>query len=123
MIMKPLESDAILHPVLSRPHVYDTGKPIPPDAKVRYRDDLNGHPVAGHTRYFHRLLVLLTQAAGKMPDEILQRYGMDPYQTYCEPCTGEDQRTAMRRAAETLLFDHDIEFPLTDQPQLEIPLI
>lgn len=59
--------------------VYDTGDTFSLDTAVRYEKNTD---VESRSQAFHDALVALTTVAGKIPLGLLQRYGLDPLQTY-----------------------------------------
>jgi hypothetical protein len=99
--------------------VYGSNASIP-HTELKYSDHpLNGKPVPDDCRRFHQKLVEL----GTTPTSLQQRYGVDPYKTYCNPQTHpaeyiretdvENLREAMERAIDALLWD--IHTPVVDR--------
>ncbi len=126
--MRPLESARIpIMELTDTRTVYGSEHPVVtiPSTVLRYSDHpLNGHPVDAECRAFHAKLV----EVGDIPRALQQRYGVNPFETYCSPQTHPASyiqdtelallRDAMDRAVDTLLTEKSI--PVDDYEEQDV---
>lgn len=82
--------------------VYETDKTFSLDTAVQYEKETA--TLTEESRAFHDSLITLTQIAGRIPLGLLQRYGLDPLETYqSAPDTKEGKllRDIMERSVQT----------------------